>query len=163
MLKWRLENPEKSREKAKRWRLENPLKARDIHRRNYLANKQRWVERQRRWRIVNRDRWLELKRARYAKLGHTSSLQWLRRHRPEIPIVCAIGGGPAEHADHVWPLSLGGPASEPMNLRYLCTRHNTMRGPHSGVLLSDIELRQVPCSEAGAYKHPGRKRKGEDQ
>jgi hypothetical protein len=149
MRKWREANPEKSRGKARKWRIANPEKARAIHHRAYLANKERWTQRQRKWRMDNRSKWLEQKRSRYLRLGHTSSLRWLRRMRPELPYCCAIGGGPAEHADHLWPLSFGGPPDDPSNLRYLCARHNTMRGPHRGVLITDRQLRAVPCSGMG--------------
>jgi len=155
MRLWRVRHQVESRAKARRWRIAHPQLTRVIARRTYLRNKERVAEQTRRWRVANRTKWLEQKHLRYMKVGHASSVRWLRRMRPDLPFICAIGGGPADHADHLWPVSLGGPADDPMNLRYLCARHNTMRG---AARRTDRELREIPCSEAGSYHRPGRPR-----
>lgn len=69
---------------------------------------------------------------------------WAKAH-PGEPMTCAIGGGAAEHGDHIVPKSLGG-ADDADNLRPLCGLHNTKR---QNGLFSDEELRQWPCRSLG--------------
>ena len=65
---------------------------------------------------------------------------WARAH-PGEPLLCAIGGGEAEHGDHIIARANGG-TDDPANLRPLCGLHNAKR---QNELFTDEELRQWPC------------------
>jgi hypothetical protein len=76
------------------------------------------------------------------------SCRWLRKVRPDLPFRCAIGGGPAEHCDHIVPRSMGG-TNDPANCRFLCAFHNILRGGgnrRGGHPLSDEKLREFDCA-----------------
>jgi hypothetical protein len=64
------------------------------------------------------------------------------RQHPSLPLRCALGTGPAVHADHIIPLSRGG-SDELDNLRWLCAYHNLARNNGHR---SDAQLRRFPCN-----------------
>ena len=124
--RWRLSHPEASREHSRRWRFAHPRAE---------------SERHRRWAHLNPGK----VRERNRKRGTRPTLRWLLRKVPGLRAVCMIGGGTAEHADHIVPVAKGG-SDDPSNPRPLCARHNTMRGP---ARLTDDELRRTPCGKNG--------------
>lgn len=133
--RWRAENPEYHREYSARWyaantehkrgyiakwRAENP----EYSVRHYAENTERYRENHARWRAANPDKVRaqdQRKRARKANVPHEPY------NRTEIferyGDTCAYCDAPAEHLDHVHPISKGG-ADAPHNLLPACAPCN---------------------------------------
>lgn len=125
----RAEDPEKHREESRRWRADNPEKATQVSR-EYMrrwrdANREESRRRNRAWKTANPHKQAEYNNKRRArKLGG--------EHAPYDRVeiferwgwMCGYGcGQPAEHLDHITPLSRGG-ADATWNLIPSCAEEN---------------------------------------
>lgn len=133
---WREENLDRAHQNQMRWREENPDRWAEINRAAYERNKDKYnakrrgdpraKERMRAWQLANPDKISEYNRRRKAaRRGaegrHTNediAEIWARYGN-----ACAYCGAPAEHTDHVHPLSRGG-SDWPENLVPACTSCN---------------------------------------
>jgi len=132
-------NPERARAAERRWRETHTeaVRAKSLRRKAEHPGESTasWA----RWQRSHP----EAVRTVHGRRPNGPSLRWLLYKRPDLLPICAIGGGEATQADHLWPVSLGGPNKDLKNLRPICTRHNLMRGP---ARKTDRQLQEVPCS-----------------
>lgn len=133
-IRWRKANQEKVAENDKRKRAANPEKYKEMRRQWYSANKEKTNASSRRWNKTHPEKKRALTQARRANKINASppgryvtALAVQARHAL-FGYRCAwCINGPAEHDDHVLPLSLGG-LHVPENIVPACARCNTRKG-----------------------------------
>lgn len=127
---WREANREACARRTAVWRTTDPERARESRRSHYERHKARRLEANRRWRAANAEAVRESRRRREAREKSVVAVHFTVAKLDErfayFGNRCWMCGAPADTADHVKPLALGG-SHMLANLRPACKRCNSSK------------------------------------